>query len=128
MIDYYFGRALKHGSEPGSNLFYEGLYWMYKSDGIRVQFPEEKERFEDFSWRYRTKCIYSYYEQDGFVYANEGSPILAPSREKWQAFVKDKLKTAEIAKSDSYQFPYNEKKLLTLVENDFSRKRRCRQL
>lgn len=117
VIDYHFGMALKHGSEPGTKLFYEGLYWIHKSDGIPVQFPQENEKFDDFSFRYRKKSIYSYDTHHNFVYAVEGSPILAPSREKWEAFIKEKVETAEIAPKESYLFPYNEKQLLTIVKN-----------
>lgn len=117
VIDYHFGMALKHGSEPGTKLFYEGLHWIHKSDGIPVQFPEENESFENFSSRFCEKSRYSYYSHDGFIYANEGSPILAPSREKWEAFIKEKIETAEIAPKESYAFPYNAKKLLPLVRD-----------
>lgn len=118
VIDYYFGRALKHGSKPGSKLFYEGMYWMYQSDGIPVQYPQKNESFDEFTYRYyrsREGRGYSYYKHDGFVYANEDSVILVPSREKWEAFVKEKLENVEIAPEESYLFKYDEKKILSLL-------------
>lgn len=121
VIDYYFGRALKHGSNPGSKLFYEGLYWMHKSDGIPVQYPQKNESFDQFTHRYYRSSegrMYSYYRHDDFIYANEGSAILAPSREKWEAFLKEKIETAEIAPKESYSFEYDEKKLLSLLKNN----------
>lgn len=118
VIDYYFGRALRHGSTPGSKSFYEGLYWMYKSDRILVQYPEKNESFDDLTDRYYRSSegrMYSYYGHDGFIYANEGSTILVPSKEEWEIFVKEKIETAEIASQKSYQFEYDEKKILSLL-------------
>lgn len=118
VIDYYFGQALKHGSKPGSKSFYEGLYWMYKSDSIPVKYPEKNESFYKFTngyYRSREGRMYSYYGHDGFIYANEGSTILAPSKEEWEIFVKEKIETAEIAPQKSYEFEYDEKKILSLL-------------
>lgn len=117
VIDYYFGRALKHGAKPGSKLFYEGLYWIHRSDGLPVQFPQKNESFNDFTYRYYRSegRFYSYYSQDGFIYAKEGPAILAPSREKWNAFIKEKVENAEITSEESYTFEYDEKRITSLL-------------
>jgi|GEM_PF-3799752 len=92
-LDYYFGQALKNGSQIGSELYYEGMYWMNQSCGIPVKYPREDESFNDFTSRYiQVKELGStYYNQDGFMHLRRSSVVLAPSREAWEAFVKEKL-------------------------------------
>lgn len=121
VIDYYFGRALKNGSNPGSTLFYEGLYWMHKSDCIAVKYPEENESFDELIhryYRYGEGKGCSHYNHDGFIYSNEDSTILVPSKEKWEIFVKEKIETAEIVPQKFYEFEYDEKKILSLLTKD----------
>lgn len=62
------------GCEPGSELYYEGLYWMNQSCGIPVKYPAicwgRQQSFEEFS----NYCIMMgevrgiYYEYDGFIH------------------------------------------------------------
>lgn len=116
VVDYYFGRALKHGSNPGSKSFYEGLYWMYTSDSIPVLYPKNESFDELYNHYISTEGrMYSYYKHDSFIYANEGSTILVPSKEQWEIFVKEKIETAEIAPQKSYEFEYDEKEILSLL-------------
>lgn len=115
-LDYHFGQALKNGSQIGSELYYEGMYWMNQSCGISVKYPREHESFKDFTDRYtRHKDLTStYYYLDGLVHVGN-SVVLAPSREFWEAFVKEKLETVKFAPVESYSFIYNPAEILALL-------------
>jgi hypothetical protein len=115
-LDYHFGMALKSGCETGSPLYYEGLYWMHQSCGIPVKFPRERESFDDFFHRYvrQEDVFHTYYDHDGFWHVGP-EVVLAPSREKWEAFLKEKLGNVKIAPLDSYVFKYDPEQIKTLL-------------
>lgn len=117
-LDFYFGRALKDGSQIGSKLYYEGLYWMEQSLGIPVKYPEEGESFEAFTTRSLESpplCGEEYRDYDGFRHVG-GETILAPSREAWERFVKEKLGDVRCAPAESYVFKYDAKQIQSLLE------------
>jgi len=116
-LDYHFGQALKNGSQIGSELYYEGMYWMNQSCGIPVKYPREHESFEDFTRRYiRFKdCGSTFYDFDGFRHVG-GSVVLAPSEEAWEAFVKEKLGNVRFASLESYSFKYDAAQILSLLD------------
>jgi len=116
-LDYYFGQALKNGCQIGSESYYEGMYWMNQSGDIQVKYPRENECFEDFTRRYirYEDCASTYYEHDGFLHVVGSSVILAPSKEAWKAFVKEKLSDVRIAPIESYVFEYDIEQLKSLL-------------
>ena len=128
-LDYFFGQALKNGCQIGSELYYEGLHWMNQSLGIPVKYPRKDQSFEDFKRQYvKDECVLStYYDHDGFRHVG-GSVILAPSKEVWETFVKEKLGHVKFAPMESYQFKFdpeqirsllNEYKIGVLLSNSF---------
>lgn len=114
-LDYCFGQALKQGSQVGSKLYYEGMYWMNQSCGIPVKYPREHESFKDFTTRYvrHEDRVSTYYDHDGLFHV--GSSVLAPSREVWEAFVKEKLGDVTFAPVESYSFRYDAAQILSLL-------------
>lgn len=114
-LDYHFGQALKNGSQIGSELYYEGMYWMNQSCGIPVKYPKEHEPFKDFRSRYiRSEYCGTYHDLDGFLHVG-GSVILAPSKEAWASFVKEKLGDVRFAPLESYSFRYDAAQILALL-------------
>lgn len=91
-LDYDFGLALKNGSPNGSELYYEGMYWMEISLGNDVKYPRENESFEKFkSWYCTYKDLISMFDDyDGLRHLSSGV-ILAPSRQFWLDFKAAKL-------------------------------------
>lgn len=115
-LDYFFGRALKNGCEKGSDFYYEGMYWMNQSLGIPVQYPDPEENFESFKHRYfQSDSSDPSYDHDGFTHVGD-SVVLAPSREHWAAFVKEKLESVRTAKSESYLFHYDPREIKDLFD------------
>lgn len=113
-LDYYFGQALKNGCPIGSALYYEGLYWMNQSNNITVKYPREHQSFEDFKDYYiKYESWEALYNYDGFLVGS--SVVLAPSKEAWEAFVKEKLEDIKIAPIDSYLFEYDSKQIKSLL-------------
>ncbi len=117
-LDYQFGQALKNGSQIGSELYYEGMYWMHQSCGIPVKYPRASESFKDFTTRYvqHEDSMSSYYDHDGIFHVGS-SVILAPSREVWEAFVKEKLENVRFAPAESYSFRYDAAQIRALLNN-----------
>lgn len=114
-LDHCFGVALKDGCAVGSDLYYEGLYWMNRSMGITVHFPPKDQSFEDFKSHYlRFNSSGECYDADGFCHV--GNVVLAPSREAWDSFVKEKLEIVRIASSESYSLPCDLGLIKRLVE------------
>lgn len=114
-FDLLFGTALKKGCKIGSKLYYEGLYWLAHHNGIHLQFPEKGQTFEELQLLYKEgPCQSDYYEIDGFAFVD--SMILAPSREAWEAFVKEKLGSISIAPVESYLFDYDAGKIHALLK------------
>lgn len=115
-LDNYFGQALKRGCQIGSKLYYEGLYWMNQSGGISVEYPKENQSFKHFKHEYikNKNFLSSYYEHDDFLHVGT-SIILAPSREAWETFVKEKLENVKIASMKSYLFTYNQEQIKFLL-------------
>lgn len=106
-IDYYFGRALKHGCEPGTELYYQGMYWMEKSLGIEVKFPlcgEKFGQFTDFNMRHGNMG-HSYHELDCLLHI--GDTILAPSPDYWNDFKESKILNINVKPIESYSLPFN---------------------
>lgn len=116
-LDYHFGQALKNGSQVGSELYYEGMYWMNQSCGIPVKYPREHESFNDFTSRYvrYEDAMSTYYEHDGLFHVGS-SVVLAPSREVWEGFVKEKLENVRFAPMESYSFRYDAAQILALLD------------
>lgn len=114
-LDYHFGQALKNGCQVGSELYYEGMYWMNQSGNIQVKYPREHECFEDFTRRYirYEDCRNTYYNHDGFLHV--GSVVLAPSKEAWETFVKEKLSDIRVSPVESYVFEYDAAQLKSLL-------------
>lgn len=117
-IDYYFGRALKNGSQYGSERFYEGMYWMEKSCGIPVKFPANDQSFGDFkSYYVRSKDVFNmYFDYDGFRHMGS-SVILAPSKEAWDNFKQQFLKDVKIAPAEYYEVTFDEEQLQSLAKD-----------
>lgn len=115
-LDYSFGQALKNGSQIGSELYYEGMFWMNQSCGIPVKYPREQESFEDFTTRYvrDENSEDTYYDHDGLYHVGT-SVVLAPSREAWEAFVKERLGNVRVAPVESYSFRYDAAQILSLL-------------
>lgn len=115
-LDYCFGQALKNGSQIGSQLYYEGMYWMNQSCGIPVKYPQEHESFESFTRRYikYEDSKSTYYNHDGLLHVGS-SVVLAPSKEAWEAFVKEKLEDVRFAPVESYSFRYDPAQILALL-------------
>lgn len=115
-IDYYFGKALKNGTAIGSKLYYEGMYWMEKSLGVSVKYPEINQSFEafkDYYIRYEN-VISTYYSHDGFMHI--GSVLLAPSEKAWSDFKKQKLENITISSLESFMFPHDMEKLKEILD------------
>lgn len=91
-IDYYFGKALKNSSPIGSELYYEGMYWMEISLGNDVKYPRDNQSFEDFKRYYYSyeDLSSTYYDYDGLLHLSSGV-ILAPSKQSWLDFKAAKL-------------------------------------
>ncbi len=115
-LDYYFGLALKAGSPFGSEHYYEGLYWQETSCGIYVKYPKEGQSFEEFKRRYIQSEIGSELvsEYDGLLHIGS-SIVLAPSREAWETFKREKLTDVKIANLDSYIFAYDPEEIKILI-------------
>ncbi len=116
-LDYYFGKALKNGSQIGSELYYEGLCWVENSCGIPVKYPKEDQSFKDFKSHYiRFEDVGSTsYDHDGFLHVGP-SVVLAPSREAWEIFKREKLADVKIAKLDSYMFKHDSEQIKSLAD------------
>lgn len=115
-LDYYFGQALKNGCQIGSELYYEGMYWMNQSCGIPVKYPKEHQSFYDFKSHYiQYESEHSYYDHNGFRHVG-GSVILAPSREAWGTFVKEKLGDVRIAPLNSYMLRHDPEQIKSLLD------------
>lgn len=112
-LDYYFGQALKSGCRVGTELYYEGIYWMQHSLGFSVFYPAQDQTFDDFKHRFTQSMRYSsYHDHDGIrAWRNV---FLAPTKEVWETFVKEKLDTVTISPIDSYMF--NSKEIECLLE------------
>lgn len=115
-LDYHFGQALKNGSEVGSALYYEGMYWMNQSCGIPVKYPREHESFKDFTSRY---ILFenngnTFHDYDSFRHVGS-SVVLAPSKEAWDAFVKEKLENVKFAPVESFSFAFDAAQILALL-------------
>ncbi len=115
-LDYHFGQALKRGCEAGSELYYEGMYWMNQSGGIQVKYPREGQSFEGFvRWyvEYEDYPNESFDNHDGFFHIGS-SVVLAPSKEAWETFVKEKLSNVRVSPIESYVFIYDVEQLKSL--------------
>lgn len=128
VLDFYFGKALKNGTQIGSALYYEGLYWMEHSLGIPVQYPKNGVSFESFirDVQHRDPLNVSY-GLDGFRHVGNAR-VLAPSIEAWRSFVDEKLAKVKISEPDFHFFNYdavqikyllNEYKVSTLSSRSF---------
>lgn len=117
LLDYYFGQALKNGSQMGSDLYYEGMYWMNQSCGICVEYPIEGESFGDFTSRYMrsTGVGRSYYDLDGLRHVVDSPVVLARNKEIWEGFVKGKLSHVRFAPPESYSFRYDPAEIKSLL-------------
>jgi hypothetical protein len=115
-FDFFFGRALKNGSQIGSELYYEGLYWIERSDDTFLKYPRKGESFDDFKSRYiKFEDVFNtYYDQDGFLHVG-GSVVLGPSKEAWEVFKKDKLAAVKISPLEAFQVEYNEEEIRSLM-------------
>lgn len=116
LLDFYFGRALKKGCRIGSELYYEGMYWM-NSYGIPVKFPSKNQSFKEFVKHYvRFEDVYNtYYEHDGFYHVGP-AVVLAPSIETWETFYKEKIENCKIASLESYQFNHDLEEITCLFD------------
>lgn len=113
LLDYHFGYALKRGCQVGSALYYEGMYWMHQSLGITVKVPDEDESYKRFLEREVDGTSYGRYDFDGFRHAS--TVVFAPSMEKWETFVREKLETVRVAPLDSYLFSYDAQQIKSLL-------------
>lgn len=116
-LDFYFGIALKQGSSIGSDMYYEGIYWMNNSDRIKVIFPELNQSFHDFTRYYvRYENPFStYYMYDGLMHVGD-STILAPSSKVWQLFVQEKLNNVKVLPPETYLFQFDLEQIKLLLE------------
>ncbi len=115
LLDYCFGIALKNGCQIGSDLYYEGLYWMDQSCGIPVKYPNKHQTFEGLKTYYtENETVHQCYDYDGFRHIDH-SIILAPSKEAWKDFVSHKLEHVKCASQESYLFKYDPTQLQALL-------------
>lgn len=114
-LDYRFGLALKNECAIGSELYYEGIYWMNQSGYIQVEYPKENESFTSFIDRYVERSQKPFYDYDGFRHV-DGSIILAPSKEAWREFVKNKLTNIKISPKEFYLIEQNTDQIKKLIK------------
>jgi hypothetical protein len=113
-LDYYFGQALKSGCRVGTDLYYEGIYWMHRSLGFSVFYPAQDQTFDELKHRFTLSERFSssYHDHDGLRVGRNW--FLAPTKEVWETFVKEKLDTVTISPIDTYMF--NSKEIEGLLE------------
>lgn len=114
-LDYRFGLALKNECAIGSELYYEGMYWMHLSGYMQVEYPEAHESFIDFIDRYVERSPKDFYDYDGFRHVGS-SIILAQSREAWEEFVNEKLTNIKISPKESYLIESNTQQIKKLLK------------
>lgn len=124
-LDYFFGLALKDGSLIGSPMYYEGLYWIEKSKGLTVKYPQKTESFESFAREYMIdeKVAFRTYfpvNEELWILKAALEPskdeILAASREVFEDFKQDKLSKVKIAPPEGYKFQLNISEIITLIK------------
>ncbi|MEN9343623.1 MAG: hypothetical protein RLZZ453_410 [Chlamydiota bacterium] len=118
MLDYYFGLALKNGSQIGSPLYYEGMRWMHQSHGICVKYPENNQPFEEFIRGYQSPDYMNCdHRLDGLYHLGK-KVILAPSKIVWETFVREKLANVQCAPPESHCVKYDGKEICRLLNEN----------